>query len=374
MFSKSLIVALTALLMVSANSNSSAQDSVQELSWEALVEVREKGFKDLREMYEKAQKATPAERQEIAKEYTALAIKMQDEVFPEIQSRIVDQLEANPDDEQTLEIANEILEYSFTRNNFPVTKSVAEAVLKVDSQNDSAANFLGVANFAEHDFENAYRILNLAKKNGQLLSNLGGRYLDSAQNYIEYWNVEQAIREKEAAAEGDEQLPRVEFMTSRGKIVLELFENEAPNTVANFISLVEKGFYDGLKFHRVIPNFMAQGGCPFSKTDPARAGSGGPGYNIDCEAYRKDARRHFSGSLSMAHAGKDSGGSQFFITHLPTAHLDREVNPSSVHTVFGRVVEGLDIARAIQKDDLIETAKVTRKRNHEYVPETGPER
>ncbi|MDA7527356.1 peptidylprolyl isomerase [bacterium] len=166
----------------------------------------------------------------------------------------------------------------------------------------------------------------------------------------------------------------MQFKTSRGDIVLELFENEAPNTVANFISLVEKEFYNGLKFHRVLPNFMAQGGCPLSKTDPARAGSGGPGYNIACEAYRKDARRHFSGSLSMAHAGKDTGGSQFFITHLPTPFLDKEVQPSSVHTVFGRVVEGLNVARELQKDDTIESATVIRKRNHEYVPETGPER
>lgn len=374
MFSKSISVASLTLCIVSVTSNCSAQDAVKDLSWEALVELRAESFKELRDMYQKAQKATPAEREKIAKDYTTLAIKMQSEVFPEIQSRIVDQLNANPDDEQTREVANEVLEYSFTRNNFPVTKSVAETLIKIDPQNDSAANFLGVANFAEHDFENASRILNLAKKNGQLIGNLGGRYLDSAENYIEYWKTEQAIREKEAAAEGDEQLPRVEFKTSRGKIVLELFENEAPNTVANFINLVEKNFYDGLNFHRVIPNFMAQGGCPLSKTDPARAGSGGPGYNIDCEAYRKDARRHFSGSLSMAHAGKDTGGSQFFITHLPTPHLDREVNPESVHTVFGRVVEGLDVARAIQKDDVIESATVIRKRNHEYVPETTPER
>lgn len=367
-------VALFTILIMSVAGNCFAQDAVKDLSWAELVEVREKAFADLRAMYEKAQKSTPAEREGIAQEYTKLATKMQQEIFPEFQVRILDQLKENPDNKETLEIANEVIEYTYSRNNYPVTKEVAEAVLKTDKQNDNAANFLGVANFAEHDFENAHRILSLAKTNGQLLSNLGGQYLGSSKNYIDYWAVEKAIREKEAAAEGDEQNPQVKFKTSRGEIVLELFENEAPNTVANFISLVEKEFYDGLKFHRVLPNFMAQGGCPLSKTDPARAGSGGPGYNIDCEAYRKDARRHFSGSLSMAHAGKDTGGSQFFITHLPTPFLDKEVQPTSVHTVFGRVVEGLDVVRALQKGDTIESATVIRKRNHEYVPETGPER
>ena len=374
MFPKCPSALLLTVFITSCFWNCFAQDDVKDLSWKELVEVREKAFTDLRAMFDKAQKSTPAEREGIAQEYTKLATKMQQEIFPEFQVRILDQLNENSDDEQTLVIANEVIEYSYSRNNYPVTKTVAEAVLKADKQNDNAANFLGVANFAEHDFENAHRILSLAKKNGQLLSNLGGQYLGSSKSYIDYWTVEKAIREKEDAAEGEEQLPRVQFKTSRGDIVLELFENEAPNTVANFISLVEKEFYNGLKFHRVLPNFMAQGGCPLSKTDPARAGSGGPGYNIACEAYRKDARRHFSGSLSMAHAGKDTGGSQFFITHLPTPFLDKEVQPSSVHTVFGRVVEGLNVARELQKDDTIESATVIRKRNHEYVPETGPER
>ncbi|MCL4151135.1 UNVERIFIED_CONTAM: hypothetical protein GTU68_062309 [Idotea baltica] len=206
-------------------------------------------------------------------------------------------------------------------------------------------------------------MLEAAKKQGDLIPELAGQYVDLAPKYVDHWAKEQKIRAAEAAATGDAQLPRVKFETSKGDILIELFENEAPNTVANFISLVEAKYYDGLKFHRVIPNFMAQGGCPNSR---------GPGYNIQCECYNKNARRHFAGSLSMAHAGRDSGGSQFFITHLPTAHLDIDVG-SSVHTVFGRVVEGLDIANSLQMNDDIIKATVVRKRNHEYKPETMPE-
>src|SRR5690606_7200005 len=123
-----------------------------------------------------------------------------------------------------------------------------------------------------------------------------------------------------------------------------------------FVSLVEKGFYDGLTFHRVITNFVAQGGCPNTREGAVgQPGTGGPGYNIKCEAYEPDARRHFTGALSMAHAGKDTGGSQFFITHLPRPGLDEK------HTVFGRVVEGLDIARSLEVDDPITKVEVLRK-------------
>jgi peptidyl-prolyl cis-trans isomerase B (cyclophilin B) len=141
--------------------------------------------------------------------------------------------------------------------------------------------------------------------------------------------------------------------TSKGNIVLELFDNDTPKTVANFINLTNKGFYNGLKFHRVIPDFMIQGGCPKG------TGTGGPGYQSDCEI--RPHLKHGTGALSMAHAGtcehnkatgqKMSGncsnGSQFFITHRPTPHLD------GIHTVFGRVVQGQEVVNAIQQGDII---------------------
>jgi cyclophilin family peptidyl-prolyl cis-trans isomerase len=160
--------------------------------------------------------------------------------------------------------------------------------------------------------------------------------------------------------------PVVLLHTTKGDVIIELYEDEAPNTVANFVSLVEKGFYNGLKFHRVIDGFMAQGG------DPKGNGSGGPGYSIACECYRSDAVKHARGSLSMAHAGKDTGGSQFFITFKATSFLNGK------HTVFGQVVQGMDVVDKFQRmdpekpnpyaePDRIIEARMLRKRNHPYV-------
>lgn len=128
---------------------------------------------------------------------------------------------------------------------------------------------------------------------------------------------------------------------------VEFYEKDAPNTVANFTKLAEQGFYDGLTFHRVIPNFVIQGGCPDG------TGAGGPGYTIKCEL-DGDNQYHDRGVLSMAHAGRNTGGSQFFICHSRenTAHLDRN------HTCFGKVVEGLEVIDMIQQGDVIETITV----------------
>jgi cyclophilin family peptidyl-prolyl cis-trans isomerase len=171
------------------------------------------------------------------------------------------------------------------------------------------------------------------------------------------WDKESAIREAEAKADD---LPRVKLTTTKGDVVIELFENEAPQAVANFLTLVKDGFYDGLTFHRVLPAFMAQGG------DPEGNGSGGPGYSIKCECYKPDYRHHFRGSLSMAHAGRDTGGSQFFLTFVPTTYLDGK------HTVFGRVIEGMENASSIKRGepvrspDKIIKAEVLRDRGHGY--------
>ncbi|HNR74695.1 MAG: cyclophilin type peptidyl-prolyl cis-trans isomerase [Bacteroidetes bacterium OLB12] len=133
-----------------------------------------------------------------------------------------------------------------------------------------------------------------------------------------------------------------EIQTAHGNMKVEFFEQDAPNTVKNFTDLAKKGFYDGLNFHRVIPNFVVQGGCP------NKIGNGGPGYTIKCELTGNN-QYHDRGVLSMAHAGRDTGGSQFFICHNRerTKHLDRN------HTVFGKVVEGLDVLDKIKQGDEI---------------------
>src|SRR2546426_4384754 len=132
--------------------------------------------------------------------------------------------------------------------------------------------------------------------------------------------------------------------TKKGAIELELFADEVPGTVANFEKLANSGFYDGTKFHRVIPNFMIQGGDPISKTGKGRVGTGGPRYTIKCET-QKNVHKHVAGTLSMAHAGKDTGGSPFFICHSPPPPLD------GVHTVFGQVAKGQDVGKKIAQND-----------------------
>jgi peptidyl-prolyl cis-trans isomerase B (cyclophilin B) len=141
-----------------------------------------------------------------------------------------------------------------------------------------------------------------------------------------------------------------EIHTSKGVMTIDLYAEETPITVDNFTKLANEGFYDGLAFHRVLPNFVIQGGCPYSKdlSDP-RVGTGGPGYSIDCEV-KAEKQYHDRGVLSMAHAGRNTGGSQFFICHSRqgTAHLDGN------HTCFGKVTEGIDIVDDIRQGDKIE--------------------
>jgi len=138
-------------------------------------------------------------------------------------------------------------------------------------------------------------------------------------------------------------MKKAEIHTNKGIMKIELYENETPIAVNNFVDLAKKGFYDGLTFHRVIPDFMIQGGCPEG------TGMGGPGYTIKCEV-NADKQYHEKGVVSMAHAGRDTGGSQFFICHNRenTQHLDGN------HTCFGKVVEGLDIIDEIRRGDVME--------------------
>lgn len=137
-------------------------------------------------------------------------------------------------------------------------------------------------------------------------------------------------------------MTKAEIRTEKGVMKVEFYDNDAPNTVANFVKLSKQGFYNGLTFHRVIPNFVIQGGCPQG------TGVGGPGYKIKCELDGGN-QYHDRGVLSMAHAGRDTGGSQFFICHSRqnTAHLDRH------HTCFGKVYEGLEVIDAIRQGDKI---------------------
>jgi cyclophilin family peptidyl-prolyl cis-trans isomerase len=158
-----------------------------------------------------------------------------------------------------------------------------------------------------------------------------------------------------------EELDKLQYAiveTNKGNITLKLYPKDAPIAVSNLAELAGSGFYDGLKFHRVIPGFMAQGGCPHSKDNPAMAGTGGPGWAIACET--DNGIKHKRGALSMAHAGKDTGGSQFFITFVDTPHLD------GVHTVFGGIeedaIESFRVLDSIKQNDDIHTIRVVEAR------------
>jgi len=199
----------------------------------------------------------------------------------------------------------------------------------------------------------------------QHLLELAATYRQNLPAVRKAWENEAQLREAEAKAND---LPRVKLTTTQGDIVIELFENEAPQSVANFLTLVKQGYYDGVAFHRVLPGFMAQGG------DPEGTGEGGPGYTIRDEHRLPNYRHHFRGSLSMAKTQEpNSGGSQFFLTFVPTTYLDGQ------HTVFGRVIEGMENAAALKRGqpprqpDKIIKAEVLRDRGHAYEFETLPE-
>jgi len=142
-------------------------------------------------------------------------------------------------------------------------------------------------------------------------------------------------------------MSQVKISTGKGDMIVELYDNETPITTNNFKKLISEGFYNGLNFHRVLPNFVIQGGCPNG------TGSGGPGYNIPCEV-TAEKQYHDKGVLSMAHAGRNTGGSQFFICHSRqgTAHLDKN------HTCFGKVIEGMDVIDAIRPMDTINSISI----------------
>jgi cyclophilin family peptidyl-prolyl cis-trans isomerase len=250
-----------------------------------------------------------------------------------------------------------------SRDDYEPAAAVTQVLMEGGHEYKELDATAGAAMLALNEFEKAEELLTKAQEAGTL-NEVGSKFLGDLPDYKRFWKTEKALREQEAKADD---LPRVKLTTSQGEILIELFENEAPDTVGNFVSLVESGFYDDLAFHRVLPGFMAQGGCPLGD------GTGGPGYEIYCECYKENHRKHFRGSLSMAHAGRDTGGSQFFLTFLPTPHLNGK------HTVFGRVIDGFEVLAKLQRidptgsgdkpdPDRIIKAEVVRKRDREYKP------
>ena len=252
------------------------------------------------------------------------------------------------------------------QNQFPQAIAAMENLSEEQLQDPNTALAYAQLLYSDNRFNDAIEALNSVNQESENASPVTASRIASVKTKYEeaigHWQEEQSIRDVEDAA-GD--MPTARIITVKGPIELTLFEDHAPNTVANFITLAQDGFYDGTKFHRVLKKFMAQGGDPNSKDGvEGSPGSGGPGYTIKDEHLGDDFRRHFAGSLSMANrSAPNSGGSQFFITHLPTNHLDGR------HTVFGRVTSGLDVVRNLEVDDEILSITITSKRNHDYTPE-----
>ena len=373
------MIAILALGVAGSMRSISAEEAAPDVAaeWTGLVKAME-DYKETRAALQlRYSKASGTERSKVSKEANAFHATFMTKTLPRLHELAPQIYQQNPGDTVAAQFVLQIL-IGKDKNLYPEIVRISDAVLKIDPKAPIAANYNGIAKYAENDFEGAVKVLKAAEADGILIPGVAGPYLDFAEQYVEFWKTEQALRAKEDATTGDEQLPIVKLTTTKGDIEILMLENEAPNTVANFISLVEKKFYDGTKFHRVLPGFMAQGGDPNTRDKPDQpelAGQGGPGYSIACECFQPNARRHFAGSLSMAHGeAKDTGGSQFFLTHLPTNHLNPEPGKvERVHTVFGRTIKGLDVIRALEIGDELKSAVVVRKRNHEYTPQTLPD-
>ena len=320
-----------------------------------------KDLQKLRSDFDLANK--PSEITAIRKSWAATIAKAEP-LLPQLRNAAVAAYAESPNtDRQLTRLLVDFAEKAILADDYEVAEHISVSMLRSGAEERRLYKIAGISSFARHNFEDAQQYFQKAEQFGAM-DQMGNNYFgEIKKGYIKYWEQEQVIRAAEVKADD---LPLVRLTTSVGVVELELYENEAPDTVGNFISLIEQGDYDGLSFHRVLQNFMAQTGCPIGD------GTGGPGYKIYCECLRKDFRRFFTGTLGMAHSGPNTGGSQFFITFRPTGNLNAK------HTAFGRVTKGLEIVRKIArvdpgkpdaklKPDSIIKAEVIRKRDHDYV-------
>ncbi|HEX5105794.1 MAG TPA: peptidylprolyl isomerase, partial [Pirellulaceae bacterium] len=323
-------------------------------------------LKELRSLKVKYQSAPEAEQAKLQDEWNTQIVKG-NALLGSLQAAALKAYEESPNtDPQLTRFLVKLASDQIEHDRYTDAQEITTVLIANECPDKSIYDSAAIAAYVLNDFDKAEEYFKAAQDAGAL-SPYGQELVNTVSDYKELWKEEKKLREEEAKKDD---LPRVKLETTQGDIIVELFEDQAPDTVGNFISLVEgqdgKGFYDGIAFHRVLKNFMAQGG------DPKGDGTGGPGYNIYCECYNEPFRRHFAGTLSMAHAGRDTGGSQFFLTFRPTPHLNGK------HTAFGRVIEGLDVlpkltrrnpddAAAPEPDKIIK-ATVLRKRDHAYAP------
>lgn len=278
----------------------------------------------------------------------------------------------DPKDRKLADMLWGILDINVEADQYEGMLEVAQALQANGYQQEKLRGALAITSFALNHYDIAKEQVNALIEEGAAdpkLLNLR----DDADEVKREWENELRVRQEDAQGPP---LPRVLIHTTKGDILVELFENQAPETVGNFIHLVESGFYEGLTFHRVISNFMAQVGCPIGD------GTGGPGYTIYGEMKKPGARKFFRGTLGMALAqDPNSAGSQFFISYIPTYELNDD------YTAFGRVLSGMQVVgnlvrvnpdekkeegAPVEMPDEIISIEVLNKRDHEYLPNKVP--
>ena len=344
------------------------QDTVAE--FDSLAKKRIQLAQELQQFKEEFAIANNERKKEI---YTQMQMRIVDfntNVYPRMRELAADVYKAKPD---SIEAGEFTMMELIEKNQYQKSIDIGTKLLNQKGVSVAVTTMLANAYIAIQQFEEATKLLEQSREK-EPLSLKASRLLILSKDYQNYWKKEQELQQQEAAAKAEDLNPLVILKTSKGDIELELFENQAPNTVANFISLIEAKTYDGVRFHRVDPNFVIQTGDETTKTwDPATVyQEGSSDFTIKCECNRPDARKHFRGSLSMAHVGKDTGSTKFLITHRPTPQLNVNPHFGTGHTVFGRVVKGMEIVDQIAKGDLLKQAIVQRKRGHEYKAERTP--
>jgi hypothetical protein len=286
-------------VLLLASSQSSAQEKSPADQFQSVYREWNAVEKQLTDLQNDYQKAAPAAREPIKQQYEQL-VERSKQLLSQLATVAEAAYSAAPNkDAEVIRILIGIMNHNYRQDDYDAALKIARLLDDNKCPEHAFYAIAGPAAYASDNFELAERYLILGDRANKL-DDSGKDMLSGLPAQKTAWAKEQATREKEAAADD---LPPVKIETTKGPIVIELFENEAPQAVGNFVSLVDKKFYDGLTFHRVLPGFMAQGG------DPTGSGSGGPGYKIYCECEKPDARKHFRGTLSMAHAGKDTGGS-----------------------------------------------------------------
>ncbi|MBX3414076.1 MAG: peptidylprolyl isomerase [Pirellulales bacterium] len=275
--------------------------------------------------------------------------------------------EADPDHAEAARYLTIMIEHTLAADRYELVVRMAKAMIEHGKPDAKLYEQAGIACFELGALDDAEKFFAEAAKLGDLSNDAKSRH-DSIPEWREKLARETKLREAEAAADN---LPRVTITTTKGDIVLELYEDQAPNAVANFIGLVDRKFYNGLEFFRVQNNFAAVAGCPLNR------GTGGPGHEILCETDRDDRRAAMRGTISMANAGRGRCGSLFFISLASSGVNHSEAN----NPVFGRVLSGMDVVERLKRADPDTTSKdfardrildtkVERRRPHEYVPVT----